>query len=73
MRHDTSNKKTVGKNLKRLRMLAGLSQQELAQKIGVTQPRIARWEKGEVMPYAQYLAKLAKALEVTIDEIIRGN
>lgn len=62
----------IGNNIKAARIKAGMSQKELAQKIKTTQPRIARWEKGVVIPNAQYLAKLAEALDVTIDELING-
>ncbi len=60
----------IGQNIRNARLEAGLSQNELAEKIGTTQPRIARWEKGEVTPNAQYLAKIAAALGKTVDEII---
>ena len=62
----------IGTNIKHSREKAGMSQKELADKIGTTQPRIARWEKGEVVPNAQYLAKIAASLDITIDELING-
>ncbi len=62
----------IGSNIRDARLRVNMSQKELAQKAGTTQPRIARWEKGEVIPNAQYLAKLASALDVTVDELISG-
>lgn len=48
-----------------------LSQQQLADKGGFTQPEIARWEKGDVEPMTKNLIKLAKALRVRIDKLIQ--
>ncbi|MGD0153034.1 MAG: helix-turn-helix transcriptional regulator [Thermacetogeniaceae bacterium] len=45
----------------RLRNKAGLSQAELARKIGTTQSAIARMESGKVVPHLESLAKIARA------------
>jgi len=44
-----------------LRNEAGLSQEELAKKIGTTQSAIARMESGKVVPRLESLAKIASA------------
>jgi transcriptional regulator with XRE-family HTH domain len=44
------------------RLYAGLSQAELAKKIGTQQPSIARAEKGAVVPGIEFLEKIAKAI-----------
>jgi ribosome-binding protein aMBF1 (putative translation factor) len=48
--------------LRELRQCAGLSQRELAERIGSTQSAIARMEKGEAEPKLCTLEKLAEAL-----------
>ena len=48
--------------LRELRQEAGLSQRELAERIGSTQSAIARMEKGEAEPRVSTLEKLAEAL-----------
>lgn len=51
-----------GSVLRRLRQHAGLSQRELAERIGSTQSAIARMEKGDAEPKLCTLEKLAEAL-----------
>jgi len=57
---------TFGNNLKRAREDAGLTQAELAQKIGVTSVTIWRWENDKRPPKADLLLTLAQALNVDI-------
>lgn len=45
----------------------GFTQQFLANKASVAQSQVAEWEKGKRIPEIDNAAKLAKALEVTID------
>ena len=59
-----------GLRLAKFRKTAGLSQQELADKIGVAQPVISRYEKGQRKLYDDMLAELAKALKVTPNDIL---
>jgi UDP-N-acetylglucosamine 1-carboxyvinyltransferase len=56
---DVSN---FGLALREMRLRAGLSQRELAERIGSTQSAIARMEKGEAEPKFGTLGKLAEAL-----------
>lgn len=49
--------KSTGERIKAARKSAGLSQAELSDKIGVTQPTVAQWEKGGYIPqYANIIA-----------------
>ena len=45
----------------RVRAEAGLTQEELAARMGTKQEAVARWEGGKVMPSTRTLARLAKA------------
>ena len=56
--------------LKELREEKGMKQDELAEKVGVTQGAISQWESGAVKPSFDNIKKLAAALEVTIDELM---
>ena len=49
-------------DLRRLREAADLTQVQLGEKIGVTQPVIARLESGKVMPDVKTLHRIAQAL-----------
>lgn len=62
---------TYGKRtgLMALRMKAGLSQTELAQRMGTHQPSIARWERAPMTMSGQNMAAMATALEVTAREV----
>lgn len=56
------------KKLKILRKKAGLTQQELADRIAVDRTAITHWEAGEFKPRSERLPQLAKVLNCTIDE-----
>lgn len=60
------------KGLKSRRIALGLSQAELAGKLGIVQSAISAWESGEKMPRASQLPALAEALNCTIDDLYNG-
>ncbi len=62
----------LGKNIKLLREKLGLTQEELAQKMGMHCNTIARWERDEVDPRGTSLWKLAKALNVSSATLLTG-
>jgi len=55
--------------IKELRERLGISQSELARRMGVKHPSVVQWENGEAMPAAAKLPRLAAVLECTIDEL----
>lgn len=55
--------------LKDLRRKKGLTQADLAVKLGVTQSLVAMWERGAVMPSAAKLPEIADMLGCTIDQL----
>jgi transcriptional regulator with XRE-family HTH domain len=58
-------------NLTLLRKKAGLTQVELAEKLGVSQPNIAYWESDTGTPSAYRLSAIARILNCSIDELLR--
>ena len=56
-----------GDILREARLRAGLTQQQLARRAGTSQPAIARWESGAVVPSFERLRELVRAcgLELT--------
>lgn len=60
----------VKDRLKELRLAAGLTQQKLADKTGISQSSIARWELGESEPTASAIVVLAKFFGETSDYIL---
>lgn len=55
---------------KRARMIAGLTQTELAEKVGVSAVTVHNWENGESFPRVKRLKKIAEALNTTVAELI---
>src|ERR1035438_8830691 len=62
-----------GARLHALREAAGLSQQQLAEKLNVTQSAYAWWERNPVALRPDQLQSLAAALNATVDEIMGAN
>lgn len=63
---------SIGERIKSARKAAGLSQAELASRIGVSQPAIATWESGIHDPRRVVLAKLADALSLSHEWLSAG-
>ena len=59
-------------NLRLKRKERGLSQEELASRLHVVRQTISKWEKGQSVPDAEQLIKLAVILETTVSELL-GN
>ncbi len=55
----------LSRNIKNLRTAAGLSQEELAQKLHVVRQTVSKWEKGLSVPDADMLIVLAQALDTS--------
>lgn len=59
-------------NLKNARKSKGLTQQQLADLLGLDRSAIAHYEKGSTMPHARNIQKLCDILELTFDELFNG-
>ena len=59
----------IGKNILNLRKKNGLSQEELAGKIGVARQTISKWELGETSPDLKQAKELSKIFNVSLDEL----
>ena len=62
-----------GARLHELRELAGLSQQQLAEKLGLTQRAYAYWERNPVALRPEQLLKLAGVLGVAVEQLLGNN
>jgi len=60
----------LGSRIATLREAAGLSQQQLADKIGVNQQMVAYWERRSVTLRPDQLASLADTLKVSVDSLL---
>ena len=59
----------IGNSIMNLRKKNGLSQEELAGKIGVARQTISKWELGETSPDIRQAKELSKILNVSLDEL----
>jgi transcriptional regulator with XRE-family HTH domain len=66
-------KETLAERIQSLRKLAGLTQVELAEKIGVSKSQYIRYESKDVQPPANIMNKLADALGTSVDFLISGD
>lgn len=62
----------IGAFLAALRKERGLTQEQLGERIGVTNKTISRWEKGNYLPPAEMLKELSELYGVSINEILCG-
>ena len=58
--------------LKELRRQVGLTQVDVAEKLGISQPAYASWERGIKKPTQENLVKIAQILNVSVDYLV-GN
>ncbi len=63
---------SFGDFLYELRKEKGLTQSEVAEKLGVTNKAGSKWETGETFPETAQLLPLAGLFGVTVDELLRG-
>lgn len=64
--------KQTGRLIAQARKARGLTQQELAEQIGVTDKAVSRWETGRGFPEVSVLQGLSEALGVSITDLVRG-
>lgn len=64
---------SIAESLQSVRKQKGLTQEQLAQKIGVKRVTISRYENGTVEPGATALLRLCKALAVSADVLLGLN
>lgn len=62
----------IGKFLAKLRRERGLTQEQLAEKLGTSNKTISRWENGNYLPPVEMLAELSEFYGVSINEILSG-
>ena len=67
-----SNGPAVNIAIRQVREVQGVSQRELARRLGVSQPVVARWEAGRDSPRLDTLQRIAEALEVNLEVIFSG-
>ncbi len=66
------NQQKIGKYISKLRKEKGLTQQELAEKLGVSDRTVGNWENGRNMPDLSLFNPLCEILDITINDLMSG-
>jgi len=66
----TNTEETIGQRIARFRKLRGLTQKQLAEKIGIVQNLVSDYENGKLRLYDEMLAHFATTLKVSADELL---
>ena len=72
MTTDTTTLPILAQQIHALRRARGWSQPELAAKVGASPVMIGRYERGEMMPAVDVVAKIAEAFGVTLDHLFHN-
>ena len=62
----------IGKFIAERRRLAGLTQMQLAEKMGVTDRAVSKWENGRAMPDSSIMLALCDVLGITVNDLLCG-
>ncbi|HVY13659.1 MAG TPA: helix-turn-helix transcriptional regulator [Rhodopila sp.] len=63
----------IGIRIKALRREKGISQDELAQRVGVTRSAVAQWETGRTGQVTGNLSRIAGALDASVEFLVYGD
>lgn len=59
-------------NLKLFRKRNGYTQEQIAERLGVSRQAVAKWERGESLPDIENVIALADMYEITVDSLVRN-
>ena len=62
----------IGRFIAERRKKAGLTQMQLAEKLGITDKAISKWERGIAMPDTSIMLKLCDVLGISVNELLSG-
>ena len=66
------NQSQIGKFIKSLREKKNLTQEQLAEKLNVSNKSVSRWENGKTMPDLSLLVMICEEFDITISELLNG-
>ena len=61
----------ISEKLQLLRSKTGMSQEELAERLGISRQSISKWESGQSVPDLKKLIILSEIYNVTIDSLVK--
>ena len=65
-------KNSIGQFIATLRKANGMTQQEVADRLNVSNKAVSRWERDECSPDVTVIPALAEMFDVTCDELLKG-
>lgn len=63
----------IADRIKQLREQNGMTQSELAKKLGITRSSVNAWEMGISVPSTQYIIELSQLFKVTTDYLLKND
>ena len=66
------NQIKIGRFIAECRKKANLTQMQLAEKLGITDKAISKWERGLTMPDTSIMLELCDILEISVNELLSG-
>lgn len=63
----------IGKRISVSRQDKGMTQEELAMRLGITPQAVSRWERGNSLPDIEFLRPLSNLFEIPLDDLLTGD
>lgn len=63
----------IGTRIQEYRKMAGLNQEEFAEKIGVSRQAVSKWERDKAYPDLDRLVCICEILNAPVEELLYGN
>lgn len=70
IKESEKNRMDIGENIARLRRQKGVTQEQLAQAVGVSAPAVSKWETSQSLPDIGLLGPIARYFGITIDDLL---
>ena len=62
----------IGKFIAKCRKTVCLTQLQLADKLGITDRAVSKWERGKALPDSGYMLELCAILKITVNDLLSG-
>ena len=72
MKAENIDQDKIGKFIARARKEQKLTQEELAEKLGISYKAVSKWECGKGLPDASIMIELCKILKITVNDLLSG-
>ena len=63
----------IGKKIKELRKQRGITQEQLAESIGISFQAVSKWETGSSVPDVETMVKISELYGITVNDIVHAD